>query len=86
MPTRRALLTGFRTATPVEIGDHCLAKCFVHCRTCGDACAEQAIRFTPRIGGPPLPSILAERCTRCGACAATCPANAMTIMQETAHA
>jgi ferredoxin-type protein NapF len=86
VPTRRAFLTGRRAATPVTIGDHCLARCFVHCQSCGDVCAEQAIRFTPRFGGPPLPSIVAERCTGCGECAAACPADAITIKREMAHA
>jgi ferredoxin len=82
VPTRRAFLTARQAPAPVAISDHCLARGFVYCRSCGDACEEQAIRFTPRIGGPPLPSIVAARCTGCGDCAAACPADAITIKQE----
>ena len=57
----------------------CLPHGGVHCEACRDACPEGAIRFTPRLGGPPTPAILAERCTGCGACAGVCPDAAITI-------
>ncbi|MXN63920.1 ferredoxin-type protein NapF [Stappia sp. GBMRC 2046] len=61
------------------IEESCFAKTGVHCQSCGDACPEAAIRFRPRIGGAPLPEIEAAQCTGCGACAAICPANAVSM-------
>jgi ferredoxin-type protein NapF len=58
----------------------CLPKQGVECRVCGDFCDVRAIRFTPRPGGNPLPEILAESCTGCGACLAPCPVQAIAIL------
>lgn len=62
-----------------EIGQNCLPKKGVECRTCGDFCGPRAIRFTPRLGGSPLPDIDVASCTGCGACFAPCPVNAITL-------
>lgn len=61
------------------ISDLCLARQGVECRVCGDFCDVRAIRFTPRLGGSPLPEIAAEQCTGCGACQAPCPSQAIAI-------
>lgn len=61
------------------ISQRCLAQQNVVCRTCGDACTDQAIRFSPQLGGAALPLINTERCTGCGACVATCPAQALSV-------
>ncbi|HEY2620187.1 MAG TPA: 4Fe-4S dicluster domain-containing protein [Acetobacteraceae bacterium] len=78
--TRRSFLTLARPA-PVAIADTCLARQFVHCQSCADACPEQAISFTPRIGGPPLPGIVGARCTACGECLPSCPVSAIAVAQ-----
>ncbi|WP_455372500.1 ferredoxin-type protein NapF [Limibacillus halophilus] len=57
----------------------CLAEAGIHCESCRDACLEQAIRFRPRLGGPPRPEILAQACTGCGACVGSCPADALLL-------
>jgi MinD superfamily P-loop ATPase len=77
--TRRLLLTGGRSRpiARVAISDACLARRYIHCQSCGDACAEQAISFAPRIGGPPLPTVAAAKCTGCGDCFTVCPASAI---------
>jgi len=61
------------------ISDLCLARRGVECRVCGDFCDVRAIRFTPRLGGSPLPEIATEQCTGCGACLAPCPSQAIAI-------
>lgn len=61
------------------ISDLCLARRGVECRVCGDFCDVRAIRFTPRLGGSPLPEIATGQCTGCGACLAPCPSQAIAI-------
>ena len=61
------------------IGDTCLPHRGVECRVCEDFCDARAIRFTPRLGGSPLPVIATEKCTGCGACVAPCPVNAISV-------
>lgn len=52
----------------------------VVCRSCGDACGEAAIRFSPRLGGAACPAVLADRCTGCGDCVSACPVGAVTMI------
>lgn len=61
------------------IGPDCVALDGVVCRVCGDACEAEAIRFPPRAGGTPLPVVMAERCTGCGACVGACPSKAIGV-------
>jgi ferredoxin-type protein NapF len=61
------------------IGEDCLPRQGVDCRVCGDYCDARAIRFSPRLGGSPLPEIEAEKCTGCGACVAPCPVVAISV-------
>ncbi len=70
----------------VAIGEACFAARGVVCQSCGDACPEGAIRFRPRLGGPALPSLDADRCNSCGACIATCPAGAIAVGTSAAEA
>ncbi|OHC66763.1 MAG: ferredoxin-type protein NapF [Rhodocyclales bacterium GWA2_65_19] len=62
-----------------QITDNCLAHRGVECRICGDPCPVTAIRFSPRLGGPPVAEVDAATCTGCGACVAPCPVNAINI-------
>lgn len=66
-------------ALKAVVGDRCLPRQGVECRTCEDFCEAAAIRFRPRLGGSPLPDIDPERCTGCGACVAPCPTRAITL-------
>ncbi len=61
------------------IGSACVAYNNVVCRSCGDACGDAAIRFSPRVMGAALPEVIAERCTACGECVTACPVSAITL-------
>jgi ferredoxin-type protein NapF len=63
----------------VTITETCIANKGVECRVCGEQCDVSAIRFTPRLAGPPLPELRSEACTGCGACVAPCPVSAIRI-------
>ncbi|MBV7299418.1 ferredoxin-type protein NapF [Enterovibrio paralichthyis] len=71
------------TSTPwqqhVAIGDACLAKKGVECRSCSDACEMGAIKFQLQLGKVAQPVITVSDCTGCGACVSPCPVNAIAI-------
>jgi len=62
-----------------QVGGDCLASRGVECRVCGDPCPVGAIRFSPRLGGPPVADVDAASCTGCGACVAPCPVAAIRL-------
>ena len=64
-----------------RIGDECLARQKVVCRTCGERCEAGAIAFGPQLGGVPLPRLDTERCTGCGECVADCPTRAIAMLR-----
>lgn len=57
----------------------CLAQAGVHCECCRDICDTSAIKFRPRLGAPPAPSLTLDACTGCGACIAVCPKGAIAV-------
>lgn len=61
------------------IAAHCLAERNVVCRSCGERCADAAIRFSPRLGAAAAPAVLADRCSGCGDCLAVCPVGALEL-------
>lgn len=62
-----------------QIQNNCLAKTNVVCRACGDACAVQAIRFSPAPMAAAQPAVDGGLCTGCGACYSPCPVQAIRI-------
>ncbi len=62
-----------------HIGDNCLARQGVVCRTCGEQCDYSAIRFRMVVGGVGLPQFDAAACHGCGACVAPCPVGAVAV-------
>lgn len=63
----------------VTIQPSCLSLNGVVCRTCGDHCDAQAIRFQLQTRAVAVPQINQQRCTGCGACLGACPVNAVAI-------
>lgn len=66
-------------ALRARVGDACLTRQNVVCRSCGDHCEVEAIRFTPRLGAVAEPFVDAAICNGCGACVASCPTRALTV-------
>ena len=65
-----------------EIKDTCLSERGVICRSCGEACDSQAIRFKLVVGGAAQVSMDTDLCNGCGECISTCPADAITIQHR----
>lgn len=63
-----------------RIGEDCLARQQVVCRTCGEMCDVGAIRFVMQVGRVAQPEVLAEQCTGCGDCIADCPTLALALV------
>lgn len=72
------------TVRPAISDRCCLAAAGVHCEACRDVCGEAAMRFRPRLGGPPRPEVDPDKCTGCGACAGSCPVDAIAMCAEAA--
>jgi ferredoxin-type protein NapF len=68
-----------------EIADGCLALRGVVCRSCGEACAEAAIRFRLRVGGAAEPLLDRDACTGCGSCVGVCPVQAVAMIAGESH-
>lgn len=82
--TRRGFLTGrLASGAPASakaaIGERCLARNRIVCRSCGERCEARAIRFAPALGGAADPIVDVERCTGCGECVPVCPVAAITL-------
>jgi ferredoxin-type protein NapF len=62
------------------IGDACLARRGVVCRSCGESCSEDAIYFRLRAGGVAEPLLEQDACTGCGWCVGVCPTHAVLVI------
>lgn len=63
----------------VTIREQCLLQQKVICRSCVEACDEDAIRYQLIPGGLAQINIRTKRCNGCGFCIATCPVKAITV-------
>ena len=57
----------------------CLSLNSVICRSCAEACVQEAIRFKLEVGGVATPLLDSSRCNGCGECFTVCPNNSVQI-------
>ncbi len=57
----------------------CLSMLGTICRTCGESCDFEAIRFKLQLGGVAEPILDMNKCSGCGSCYGPCPVRAITI-------
>ena len=51
----------------------CLSMNGTICRSCGESCDDEAIKFNLKLGGIAEPILNQDNCTGCGACFSVCP-------------
>lgn len=64
------------------IGEECLGFQGVYCKSCGEVCEMEAIRFAFNSGRIPVPSVDSDACNGCGACVSVCPLEVIKVGQE----
>lgn len=64
-----------------RVAETCLSLNAISCRVCQDSCDQDAIRFRLQTGGRADLILDTDSCVGCGACAAACPAGAVTLQQ-----
>lgn len=69
-------------AIKAEISPRCLSFNGIMCRTCEEACDEQAIRFRLMTEGRSFPIINEACCTGCGACVHVCPNQSVELVSN----
>jgi len=62
-----------------DINTKCITYQGTICRTCGEACDDEAIHFKLEPGKVGEPILTADNCTGCGFCIAMCPVDAIAI-------
>lgn len=63
------------------IDDRCLAPRGIVCQVCSEQCPSHAVRFVPKPGLISVPVLDVSACRGCGACVATCPAQAISLTE-----
>lgn len=57
----------------------CLSMNATVCRSCGESCEDEAIKFNLKLGGIAEPVLNVEQCTGCGACFSVCPVKVIQL-------
>ena len=70
-------------ALSLNINDQCFTERGIVCQSCRDVCEPQAIAFKYTHSSIPKPVVDESLCTQCGACVSSCPANAISLLQQT---
>lgn len=58
---------------------NCLSMNATICRSCGESCDDEAIKFNLKLGGIAEPVLDIDLCTGCGACFAACPVRVIEL-------
>ena len=58
---------------------NCLSMNATICRSCGESCEDEAIKFNLKLGGIAEPVLNIEQCTGCGSCLSVCPAQVIEL-------
>jgi len=64
-----------------RINDACVNLEGVVCRSCDDVCEQDALHFSPQIGGRYAVSLDREKCNGCGECLHLCPVKAIGMVR-----
>ncbi len=59
--------------------NNCLSMNATICRSCGESCEDEAIKFNLKLGGIAEPVLNIEACSGCGACFSVCPVQAIQL-------
>ncbi len=59
--------------------NNCLSMNATICRSCGESCDDEAIKFNLKLGGIAEPVLNTASCTGCGACLSVCPVQAVKL-------
>ncbi|MCU7835318.1 MAG: ferredoxin-type protein NapF [gamma proteobacterium symbiont of Taylorina sp.] len=57
----------------------CLSMNATICRSCGESCDDEAIKFNLKLGGIAEPVLDSQQCSGCGACFSVCPIQVIKI-------
>lgn len=61
----------------------CLSMNATICRSCGESCEDEVIKFDLKLGGIAEPILDSEHCTGCGSCFSVCPVRVIQLIKET---
>ncbi|MCY4052226.1 MAG: ferredoxin-type protein NapF [Gammaproteobacteria bacterium] len=62
-----------------ELGESCLLKIGVSCRSCSDICDYEVLKFDLRVRPFGKMIVNNDSCTGCGACVSVCPSQAISL-------